>query len=62
MHKRYSIKLHVVEEISGRKGYAGEVKTSMFELSKRESGPRRRKSLKDQVFAGKWGNPAEFAS
>lgn len=32
------------------------------ELSKRESGPRRRKPLKDQVFCGKWGSPAEFAT
>jgi nitroreductase len=32
------------------------------ELSKRESGPRRRKALGEQVFTGKWGNPAEFES
>ena len=32
------------------------------ELSKRESGPRQRKPLDQQVFAGKWGSPAKFAS
>lgn len=32
------------------------------ELKKREEGPRRRKPLNDQVFAGRWGSPAEFGN
>jgi nitroreductase len=32
------------------------------ELKKREGGPRRRKPLIDQVFAGRWGSPAEFGN
>lgn len=32
------------------------------EWSKREGGARRRKPLDQQVFAGKWGNAAEFLS
>ncbi len=32
------------------------------ELSKRESGPRERKALGQQLFSGKWGSSAEFAS
>jgi hypothetical protein len=30
------------------------------ELRKRETGPRTRRTLAEQVFAGKWGNQAEF--
>lgn len=30
------------------------------ELKKRESGPRSRKQLSDQVFGSKWGSPADF--
>lgn len=33
-----------------------------MELSKRERGPRQRKGLDQQVFSGKWGSSAEFAS
>jgi nitroreductase len=32
------------------------------QLKKRESGARRRKPLREQVFARRWGSPAEFAS
>ena len=32
------------------------------DLSKRENGARRRKPLRDQVFARSWGSPAEFVN
>mgnify|MGYP001815251928 FL=1 len=32
------------------------------ELQKREEGSRRRKPLRDQVFARSWGSPAEFVN
>jgi nitroreductase len=39
-------------------GYAGETGDLPEALRKREALPRSRKPLKEQVFAGKWGQPA----
>jgi nitroreductase len=39
-------------------GYAGEASDLTEALRKREAAPRSRKPLKEQVFTGKWGQPA----